>query len=559
MRRWNGAHTGPLGGSHGLLHLLLAARSAGTPLTLLDLKYPASLAALDFTGGLDLVRQMEQAGLLITPEFLPDVGKLDGQITRQLEGPSEVLQEASRNFGLPPSPVRYTQPDYFPASTGFPLLLADLTQATAQPGPLQPVHITRRQGQSVIPIRRIDGQENQAQIDGPSLETRQALSRAAIAASGPGGESALLVLGGNLPASAWGAPEAAKATLHYLKSRPWIRLLALQDVLALQTTKDDGISPSPTEHEADFLANDSQEMLEALSQTPENMLGQAAWEAFLAQTAPVFPSPEELPALRLNYRGQVWSLLAAARWAERPAQIADCGVDPDRDGQSECILASDQLYAQFEIDSGALTNLFWRDPAGPTPAQAHQVIGPSSQLISGLSAPSGWKINDGLSADPAVIPGAFAESGAGYQPVITAGRLTFASADGSIQKTYALTQAGLHMTYQSGQSKTLQIPLLLDPWRRFTPGWSAAYHLDPLPAGWLARLEGDNAAPLQVELTSNMPLSAQIFNEASHLAARAEDPNQDYPPSFFLPLSLAEIELSTAPGQDTIVEMKIKD
>ena len=60
-------------------------------------------------------------------------------------------------------------------------------------------------------------------------------------------------------------------------------------------------------------------MLEALSQAPDNSLSQAAWQAYLALFAPVYPAPEELPALRANYRGQVWSLLEAARWAEHPA------------------------------------------------------------------------------------------------------------------------------------------------------------------------------------------------------------------------------------------------
>ena len=559
LRRWNGAHTGPLGGSHGLLHLLRAARSEGAPLALLDLKYPTWLSALDFIGGLDLAQQMEQEGLLIIPEYLPDLGHLGNTTARSLKEPSESFQRVGRNFGLHPNPARFTQQDYFPASTEFPLLLADLTREMEQLDPIKPVLASRWRDQRVIPIRRFAGQENQAQSDGPSLEARKALSQAAMAAAGPGGEAAVLVLGGELPESAWGAPAAANATLHYLKSRPWIRLLSLQDLLALQTANDPGLFNPPTEQASDLPAQDSQEILEALSQAPDNSFRLAAWEAFQAEYAPVYPAPEELPALRANYRGQVWSLLAAAGWAEQPAAIATCETDPDRDGHSECILASEQLYAQFEIDSGTLSHLFLRDKSGGVPAQAHQIIGPSSQIISGLSDPKGWKINDGLAADPAVIPGAFAEAGMGYQPVITGNTLTFTSADRTRQKTYQLTEAGLRMAYRTGQSKSLQIPLLLDPWRRFTPGWSAGYHLDPLPSGWRAWLESPGISPLQVELRSNVPLSAKMYNEASALITRPEDPNQDYPSSFFLPFPLSEIKLSTAPGQDTIVEIKILD
>jgi hypothetical protein len=363
-----------------------------------------------------------------------------------------------------------------------------------------------------------------------------------------------------LPESAWGAPAAANATLHYLKSRPWIHLLSLQDLLALETAKDPGITLPQTNEAPNLLAQEDQQMLDALSQAPDNPLSQAAWQAYMALFAPVYPAPAELPALRANYRGQVWSLLTAAGWVEHPAATATCQTDPDRDGQAECILASERVYAQFEIESGALTHFFQRDPAKDAPTSAHQIIGPSSQIISGLSDPKSWKLSDGLNADPAVIPGAFSEAGQGYQAMINERALTFTSTNHTSQKTYELTEVGLRMVYRNEQLKTLQIPLLLDPWRRFSPGWSAGYHLDPLPAGWLATLEGTGTDSLQVELQSNVPLSAQMFNDnTTPLIARSEDPNQDYPPSFFLPFSLAEIRLSTAPGQDTIVEIKITD
>ncbi|MCK5429477.1 MAG: hypothetical protein KAI94_08400, partial [Anaerolineales bacterium] len=48
LRRWDGAHTGPLGGRHGLYNLLRTARNQQIPLALLDLKTPTSLSALDY-------------------------------------------------------------------------------------------------------------------------------------------------------------------------------------------------------------------------------------------------------------------------------------------------------------------------------------------------------------------------------------------------------------------------------------------------------------------------------------------------------------------------------
>jgi hypothetical protein len=554
LRRWNGAHTGPLGGSHGLLHLLRTARAEGAPLALLDLKYPASLSALDFSGGLGLVQGMAGEGWLILPEYLPDPGQMAGDPAQWLKRPGEMIQQVGERFGLSPSKMGFTQPTYFSPTTEFDLLFADLTHSTAQPGRLEPTLMWRWGNQRALPIRRYAGQETQAQDDGPSLEVRRALSRTALAAAQPGGETKVLVLGGSLPESAWGSPGAAKATMHYIKSRPWIQLMDARDLLAMPATVDADIQTAQADAGQFSATQDSQALLEALHRAPDNALGEAAWQAYLALNAPTYPAPVELNALRANYSGQVWSLLAAARWLEHPAPMASCAADLDQDEEAECVLASDQLYAQFESQSGALIYLFQRDPGGG----GHQIIGPSSQVISGLSDPQSWKLNDGLTADPAVIAGAFAETGMNYQPVLAGERLTFTTADRSSQKTYLLLPDGLRLIYRAGQAKTLQMPLLLDPWRRFAPGWSAGYGQSRQPFGWTARLESESASPIQVEIYSNTAISAENFNEAAGLIQRAENPNQDYPPGFFLPFAVTEIRLDTLPGQDTIIELTIQ-
>jgi hypothetical protein len=554
LRRWNGAHTGPLGGSHGLLHLLRAARAEGAPLALLDLKYPAWLSALDFTAGTGLVWQLSQEGLLILPEYLPNLGTVDEAQSQTLEAAAIRLQQASEDFGLPPSPFRFTQPDYFPASPEFNLLLANLTQSDSQPGPLAPTAIGRWQHQRTLPIRRFTGQEAQAQIDGPSLDVRRALSQAALAAAQPGGEAVVLTLGGDLPASTWGAPAAASATLHYLKSRPWIQLLTAQDLQAAPATGSPGLEIEEIHPAEALAAQDNTALLEALRQAPANSLADAAWQAYFALYAPVYPQAAELPALRANYLGQVWSLLAAANWAEHPAPIYRCGVDPDQDRRPDCVLASEQLYAQIEIESGGLIYLFQRDPVGV----AHQLIGPSSQVISGLSAPQSWDLTGGLNADPAVIPGAFNQAGLGYQASLTGDRLTLTTADRSNQKTYTLQANGLRLTYRTAQKAHLQIPLLLDPWARFTPGWSAHYQASPAVSGWLVTLKDDTASPLQVEIRSNTASIVHIFTDAIQFTNRAENPNMDYPPGFYLPFPLTEVGLGATPGQDTIVDILVE-
>ena len=73
LRRWDGAHTGPMGGRHGLYNLLRTAHNHRIPLVLLDLQTPAALAALDYQGGLELARDMAKAGELALASALPEV------------------------------------------------------------------------------------------------------------------------------------------------------------------------------------------------------------------------------------------------------------------------------------------------------------------------------------------------------------------------------------------------------------------------------------------------------------------------------------------------------
>ncbi len=258
-------------------------------------------------------------------------------------------------------------------------------------------------------------------------------------------------------------------------------MLNTQDLLAVKES-DVTVFGEAADATASVEAQDNSALLKALSERPANALAEAAWQAALALYAPVYPYSTDLPALRANYRGQVWSLLEAAGWVEQPVGTNRCNVDPDRDGQPECILASEQFYAQFEIESGGLTYLFQRQADGIK--TAHQIIGPTSQLISGLSDPQSWDLRGGLSADPAVIPGAFAENGTSYQATLSGGQLTFTSADHTSQKIYMLQREGLRATFRTALPKNLQIPLLLDSWMRFAPGWSAQYQREELPSGW---------------------------------------------------------------------------
>jgi hypothetical protein len=556
LRRWDGAHTGPLGDRHGLANLLRSARSSGMPLVLLDLKVPTSLSALDYVGGVNLVKDMMGSGLLSLPETL-------SQPTGLLPLPDWALQRAlneSRqtglDFGFPASPFLYATPGQAPPNDPARLIFAPYSTSEAAP---QPVTARRWRDKLLVPIPRPETSSDlpqQATLDGPSLVVRRALVQTALAAkTGGSPESApILVLGGDLPSTTWGSPRIARITFQYIQIHPWMQAMYAHDLLTLRPSQQaPALTPSPSGPSM---------ILEDINAAPPNPLTAAAWQAYLALLSPLAPAPQGLENLRAAYLGQVEPILAAARWADQPASEATCGVDLDQDGQPECILSSENFFAVFEIHSGALTYLFALTENGP-----HQLIGPSSQFLTGASQPSEWDLSRGLAADPEVIPGAFAGPGGPYQVALESDSLTFTSLDG-LSKSYQLTPSGVQLEYHSSIPVQAQLPLALDPWVRFSPGWSDRYHGQAIPQGWSWELSpatpvpGIQATPtlagtrpLHVEIRSSAPLTTHSFLETQPYLAIPEDPNRDYPAGHFLPFPLAVVDFSS-PG-DFSVEIEV--
>jgi len=128
-----------------------------------------------------------------------------------------------------------------------------------------------------------------------------------------------------------------------------------------------------------------------------------AWQAYSAMLT---PTPQSLAALRANYLGIVELLLAAEPWANEPGLILDCNLDLDRDGQKECILASENVFTILEVGNATVRIAFVRDENG-----IHQIVAPMEQFTVGLSDPLEWK--DGT--DPQLISGAFID-GLEYVP-----------------------------------------------------------------------------------------------------------------------------------------------
>jgi len=539
LRRWDGAHTGPYGGRHGLFNLLRTARGAKIPLVLLDLKAPLSLSTLDYLGGIEMVRTMQAKGLLILPEYIPDLPSNDGAIAGEIVAQ---LLEQNRGYGLdfnlPTSQFLSTSPRLLPPQNGacFTFVRDPLMGSGSLAD--EPVKFERWREQIVlnIPAYQTSPMPPQATPQGPTLELRRALINAALTGGGKEQISEALILGGDLPASDFGAPQAARATFKYINAHPWMRVLDANALISAGAgSQSGGIQPIPEHNDP---ANPEINKLYArLLNSGATPITKAAWQSLQSIYGPLYPFTPELPMLRKNYLSVVRSLLAAAEWGENPKDILTCSTDPDGDGEPECILASKYLYTQFDIESGALNYAFaaLEAPGGAT--SIHQVIAPSAQFIVGLSNPFSWDLTAGLAADPTVITGAFAGDVGHFQAVTSGDSIEFHDPDTGTQKVFSLDENTIKVDLIAlgDQSTNWTIPLALDPWARFSPGWPDNYAEISEGNTWSWSLVNG----LRVNIQGIQEAAAYTFLNSRSFMVAPENPNRDYGPSHFLPFPMA--------------------
>jgi hypothetical protein len=571
LRRWDGAHTGPLGGRHGLDNLLRVARASASPLFLLDLNTPPALSALDLVGGMDQVRQMVEEGSLALAETLPGFSQAPARFqpaSWALTAFAQQDRQVSRSFRLPSTPLLYAPggsvvlPQVAQLSAYGNSRVIFLPQDTPDPpgAPAQTVSSVRPaawEGRVIIPLpvrSRLAAGDPQVDRDGLALAARRELVEAALASQDETlTPSTLAILGGDLGSSAWGNPAAARAALDYIHNHPWIHLLAPAEISALKpVTANNGDrtprSPSQPPVRPDWL--------ERLRVAPDNNLSAAAWQAYRLAYAPVAPSDPRLANLREFYTGQVGILLEAAGWAANPGDRADCSGDLDEDGQVECLLSSGTAFAVCELDGGGyLAYLFLRSEDG----SPHQVIAPSVTLISGTSPPDQWVMRAGQWQDPQAIAGAFMDQTnptdrrAEWQ--LLPGELRLFDTFNNQARVFRLLPGGLRAeitTQPAPARQTTFLPLNLDPWWRFTPGWPGKYRSTLIPGGWSWEIV-DGA---RVEVRTNAEISVQAWSEHLDQFCSPEDPNREVASALRLPSPMASAEL--IPQGDYWVEIRIK-
>ncbi len=541
LRRWRGAHTGPLGGSHGLYHLLTTAQITSTPVILLDLKNSASLSALDQIGVLEIVQEMERDREIILPDQTSILYTNQTCISQGLFEEFQNLQEETiEKFGLSPSFFSYHTNFNLPEkiNTKVIFLKQDIKSETQYS-----VKIQRFKDMIVIPIidQKDQQPDDQTNASGLSTEIKRVLLENALKTKQ---DTDLILLGGSLPESTWAIPNFGSAGFKEVEQHPWIHVLHPNELLSLRSQAVSSIHlPFDISAKTDNTLEHYRLLEEALFNAPNNTLRKAAMNAYLSLSAPVSPSSPKLPTLREIYSSVVWSLLEASEWEAEPTPKSSCDEDIDHDGMLECIIAGQSEYIQVEIESGAISFVFVRSPDQYGSLQVHQLIAPSAQFISGLSDPIFWEVIDGKLFDPDVITGAFSDELTHYDAILLRpNELLLYDEQKGYQKKIILGKNQITIQYVQAlksHQQLLEIPLALDPWNRFEPGWTNMYQLykDKDIFTW----SSESGVSIQVTGTKN--ISMEHFNQSNDLLKKAEDPNIDYPKGHFIPNPMAVLKI----------------
>lgn len=538
LRRWDGAHTGPYGGRHGLYNLLRTARARRIPLTLLDLKALPSLAALDYGAGLPLVQRMARQGLLLLPEVQPPIEgqPLPAALFGGLPGLS---RQTGLDFGLPASQAVFLPaggPAFTPAGLAalpavkrYPILIAQSQGGGAESsGPELPLEVYAAGSRRIL-ILGAPGGIQQAGPSGLSQEVIRTLASAAqtdrrqpMVARQP-----LIALGGDLTTSGWGDPASARLAFEGLAARPWVRFVSPGDLSRLPAAT---LPPPAAAQPAGATP------LPAAATPAFGLLSQF----FSSLYGPLSPAAHGLPALRAVYAAQAGILRFAAAWAGQPFPIQSCDQDLDGSGLAECVLASDSSLAVFDARSGGLSYLFSLESG-----DLHLLLAPTALVAAGLGDPAGWDPSRGLQADPQVIPGAFwtddGTPGCPCQPEWSGDRLLFHGS--GLERSYRLLpEGGLRVEISAASPLAWELPVLLDPWQRFTPAWGERYAGYWEGQDWVWGLQ---SGP-RLRVRASQSFQVDSFTATQSRMGITEDPNQEYPAGHYLPFPLSLVRLPAA-------------
>lgn len=514
LRRWDGAHTGPLGERHGLRHLLAASRRTNTPLFLLDLKTPEAISALDYLDVVSSVRQMASTGLLILPQVATGIS-IESDITMDVERMLNDSRAIGLTFDLPASALNYIPQNLSKVSTTSPHSKANFSMS---------------------------GEDQQATRSGPSISLRKSLVSLSIQSA----TRQIAVLGGSLPETLWGDALASIMTLEYLRTRPWLWFLTEEHIAA-----SGGVDV--TDYFELSVAHGPM-----VSTHPQ--MGLVEWQMFRSLNITYGDSDERLPSLRKNYLGQLNLLKFTEIWANSPRSQVQCDIDLNMDDKPECILASKNQLAILDPELGELSIYAVKDTASSIGYT--QIIGPFYQFASGYSDPPTWEQESGLGVGSETTTGAF-----GF-PWMSPFRVALMDDRGTIRLennrgkwiTFTLNENGLRVeglidNQELPTMRMLNIPIALSNPTRFFPDWAQRYesHSDHGQVTW-SLSDG-----FMVDIQSNMPMRIETFSDTPIAILQTEDADRDYPPGHFLPFPMALVEIEVDERFEVMIKFYPKD
>jgi hypothetical protein len=536
LRRWDGAHTGPYGRRHGLSVLLHEASSRSIPVALLDLKTPASLSALDMLGGTRWLQNLEEAGSVI----LPQTAYGD---TPTSASSLETSDQTTLAFGF-----RTSQIGYGPFNSALPTQLKATFYAAGSAAPLLNWNNVR-----LIPLPSASQSKLLEPDDaGPSLEFKKQLLKAAFSQT-----SEIVTIGGPLPASSLADSGIAPLFFEYIATHPWIHPLSEADIFTLPAKNVDQIPLSNCLNLLCASSSDSQsgyntqnvkisqnasqiraQLRNALSSLPPSSIKDQAWQAYFQLSSQNSWIAD--PSIQANYIGQVGNLIAAARWATNPAAQAICSQDINWDGQPDCILASQDLFAIIAPDGGRL--VFFGSRAGH---DIEQWVGTKTQFFLDLENSDLKPISAGLSSDPGEIPGAFFDySGFEvYQTQTAPAEITLIDSSHNLTKTFNLKGNTLNVEIQSTLPYKSSIPITLNPAGRFTPAWAQTF---PRPVFTHSTWSWNQPrySSIQVKI-AQADLVGRSFLDSLSFMIQPEIPDRAYPAGHYIPFPLAVLDLQS--------------
>jgi hypothetical protein len=130
-----------------------------------------------------------------------------------------------------------------------------------------------------------------------------------------------------------------------------------------------------------------------------------------------------------------------------------------------------------------------------------------------------------------------------YNAEISDGKIVLSDSLGTSSKAFSISTDAIQLDMTSNRSiDTTQIPLVIDPWQRYSPGWGKLYNGIKENNSFRWGITGG----ITLQITSSAPISAYAFNDTYAMMSRPEDPNYDYSPGHYLPFPMAVVNIKNA-------------